>query len=89
MTEKGSDPANPDYGTGIAELIGMAQNPNRLKLIELEIYDALSQEDRIIDATVDSVIVDGTTVNISITVPMGSAVNNSLGQQVINLSLDY
>lgn len=62
MTEKGELPLHPEYGTNLPQIIGSARLPYTQKMVELEIYDALSYEDRIENVQVARVSIVGTTV---------------------------
>lgn len=88
MTEKGELPLHPEYGTGLPELIGKPQLPYINKLIELDIIDALSYEDRISDVSVTDITLDGTSVLLDITFkPAGIGADASY--QSLKLVLDY
>lgn len=65
-TEKGDLPLHPSYGTNIASIIGKPYMPYTKKMIELEIYEALSYEDRIENVRVTQVDVQGTTVKVEV-----------------------
>lgn len=66
-TELGDILQHPDYGSGIQDLVGTANIANKERLIEIAIYRALSQEDRITDTTIKNLVVDGTSIFIDLT----------------------
>ncbi len=84
-TEKGDLPLHPEYGTNIATIIGTPFMPYTKKMIELEIYEALSYEDRIENVRVTSLEVVGTTVEVEIYFNP----TNMARETSVNLSLNY
>lgn len=68
MTRKGSLPKHPEYGSDLHSLIGRANLPYIDNLIEVYIHDALSTDDRFSQITVNRVAIEGTTIQIDITV---------------------
>lgn len=85
MTERGSLKLHPKYGSNIHYLIGQEQSVYRLKMIELDIYETLSYEDRITDLTVHQVDVVGTIVYITTTFRL-----KTIGRSIErNFMLDY
>lgn len=85
MTEKGELPLHPEYGTNLASIIGSYRTPYTDKLAEIEIYDALSHEDRIDEVTITRLEVERTTVHIDLEVtPSGTNL-----QIPLSLSLDF
>lgn len=66
MTEKGELPLHPEYGTNLPLIIGSPRMPYTEKLAELEIYDALSYEDRIQNVRVTKLEIIGTTVEVEV-----------------------
>jgi phage baseplate assembly protein W len=83
MTEAGSLSQNPEYGTRVAELIGSAQLPYINRLIEFDIKEALSYEDRVTNVVINSLTTDGTSVWVDLTLEI-----NKQGTTV-NLQLDF
>lgn len=84
-TEKGDLPLHPNYGTNIASIIGTPFMPYTKKMIELEIYEALSFEDRIENVRITSIEVIGTTVEVEIYFNPA----NMARETSVNLSLNY
>lgn len=70
MTERGSLAHRAEYGTGLALLIGRAQAPYITKLMELDIEESLSYDDRISAVVFNAVDIVGTSVytDISLTI---------------------
>lgn len=66
MTEKGDLPLHPTYGTNLPSLIGTAMKPYTKKMVELEIYEALSYEDRIENVRITSLDIVQTTINVEL-----------------------
>lgn len=66
VTERGELPLHPEYGTNMADIIGSANSDHVHKLVELEIYEALSYEDRIQNVEIVNIDVQGTSVMIDI-----------------------
>lgn len=85
LAEKGELPLHPEYGTGIASLIGNASVPYLEKLIEIEIYQALAYEDRISDVSVIKVEKIGTSVLVDIEFTVDYLKIRAMS----NLRLDY
>jgi len=83
MSERGSLPHHPEYGTRLHELIGKAQMPYINKLMELDIEEALSYEDRISSYTVNAVEVQGTSILVDLTLEI-----NKVGEN-FRLQLDF
>lgn len=66
MTEVGDLPLHPTYGTNLPSLIGTAMKPYTKKMVELEIYEALSYEDRIENVRITSLEIINTTVHVGL-----------------------
>jgi phage baseplate assembly protein W len=84
MTEAGTIVQHPDYGTRLASLIGQAQLPYVNKLIEFNIYEALSFEDRVSSALVNSIEIVETSIYLDLTVEI-----NKQGSFTQKLKLDF
>lgn len=65
-TETGELPLHPEYGLNISDLIGLPNLEQSQKLIQMEIYEALSYEDRISNVEILNVTVDKTTVIVEL-----------------------
>lgn len=85
MTEKGELPLHPEYGTNIASIIGKQQTAYTAKLVEIDIYDALSYEDRIQNVVISLLNVVGTTVEVELTFNPAYTTR----EMTMSLSLDY
>lgn len=66
MSESGSLAHHPEYGTRLAELIGMENLPFRMKLMELDVLESLGYEDRLESVTVNSVTTEGTATYLDL-----------------------
>lgn len=84
-TEKGDLPFHPEYGTNLPLLIGGHRTPFTPKLVELEIYDALSNEDRITDLEVRALALQST----SVAVELGFRPALSDRAITLNITLDF
>lgn len=68
VTRRGSLTQHPNYGSRLHEFIGLAQAPYIRQLVELDIHETLAYEDRVEGVTVDNVIVQQTSMYISLTI---------------------
>lgn len=66
MTEVGELPLHPEYGMNIGDIIGLPNLEQSQKLIEMEIYESLSYEDRVKNVEVLNVTVEGTTILVDL-----------------------
>ena len=85
-TEKGELPLHPTYGTNIASIIGKPFMPYTKKMIELEIYDALSYEDRIENVRVTHIEVNGTTVEVDVYFNLANTTREASTSVTLNYS---
>lgn len=76
MTRRGSITQHPHFGSGLHHLIGRAQAPYIRKLMELDIYETLADDDRINGVQVNSVDIRGTTVYVNITIKVANVSEN-------------
>ena len=65
-TEFGDLLHHPEYGTNFQELIGKPNLANRENLMEIAIYRSLVQETRITEVSVDSLVVEGTSIFLDV-----------------------
>lgn len=86
MTRAGSLILHPWYGTRLDQIIGQTMTPYTAKLIELEIVQALSYEDRIEDISVNEVRIEGTNVYVNISF---RATGTSAYREIQSLRLHY
>lgn len=82
-TERGSLPHHPEYGTRMHELVGMANAPYITKMMELDIHESLSYEDRIDGVSILSIETVGTTVFTTLSVQINKTTDT------IALQLDF
>jgi phage baseplate assembly protein W len=65
-TELRSLMLHPEYGTELIDLIGFPMLANKEKLMQIAVQRALNQEDRIKDAVVNKLTVQGTAVYVDV-----------------------
>jgi phage baseplate assembly protein W len=68
MTRRGSITQHPEYGSTLHTLIGKAQAPYIRKLMELDIHETLSYDDRLEAVAINSVDIQGTSIYVDITI---------------------
>ncbi len=83
MTERGSIGHHPQYGSNLAELIGRPHTPYLDKLIELDIYETLSYEDRISSVRIIHSEVRGTSIYIKLALTVQTVT------ETVELQLDF
>lgn len=66
LTRKGAIPHHPEYGSRLQELIGKAYLPYIHKLIEIDIHETLSDDERLEEIVIHAIQVDGTSVLIDL-----------------------
>lgn len=83
MSATGELTLHPEYGQDLDELIGAPRTPYTERLAAIRIHRALAYEERISEITINSLVIEGTSVRVDISYKIKET--GEITQQEINL----